>query len=50
MEKNGFINFVYLNERDEVVAVVTNCELTQQINKKSQVQFEKFKVLENYGK
>jgi hypothetical protein len=25
MDKSGFINYVYLNEKDEVVAVITNC-------------------------
>jgi hypothetical protein len=51
--KNAFFNFVnialrqvYLNERDEVLAVSTNFELTQYLRKKSKVYLRQFDILE----
>ena len=47
--ENAFLSFVYLNEHDEIIGVTTNCELTQYLNKKSQVSLPQFEVLEKYG-
>jgi hypothetical protein len=41
---------VYLNEKDEIVAVLTNFELTQYLSRDSKVYLKQFDTLETYGK
>ena len=39
-----------MNRKDEIVAVWTNYELTQFLNKKNTIKFATFDVLENTAK
>lgn len=45
-----FLSLVYLNANDEIIAVIANCDLTQHINKVSQVKCDKFNALKTYGR
>lgn len=47
--KDAYINFVYLDEADNIVGVKTNFEMHQYSTKKSKISLPHFKVLERYG-
>ena len=49
ISEETFINFVYLDKNDEVIAVWANYELSQYLRKKSQVFLPLFEKLEKYG-
>lgn len=48
LAKDAAVNFVYLNDQNEIIGVNTNCELSHHFNKVSQVKNSKFDSLENY--
>jgi len=49
LPRSGFLNFIYLNEKDEIIAISLSCDFSQYIHKKSQVFIPQFDTIRKHG-